>query len=99
MLGVDKREWPTFIKTPRADATTSYVHNRDGDLCAIVCLREREGITPIAIAALLVHEAVHIWQAHTAQFGGDDAGEFEAYNIQTISQRLMYEYTRRNANH
>lgn len=95
MLELPERDWPSFMRTPKADATTHWLDNQKGELCCLVCLCERDGVESIQVAGLLVHEAVHIWQAYVERFGGDDSNEFEAYSIQTISQRLMYEYTRR----
>ena len=48
----------------------------------------------ISVAALLVHEAVHIWQKHTTMIGSfnDHGDEEEAYGIQTIAQELMLSY-------
>jgi hypothetical protein len=55
-----------------------------------------ESVTAVQIAALLVHEAVHIWQQYCADIGEKEpASEQEAYAIQSISQTLMEEYARR----
>jgi hypothetical protein len=45
------------------------------------------------VYALLVHEAVHIWQDVKHRIGEDNpSSEFEAYAIQNISQELMLAY-------
>jgi hypothetical protein len=51
----------------------------------------------IDVAALLVHEAVHVWQQNEIKAGklGCFGDEGEAYAIQNISTRLMAEYARR----
>ncbi len=53
--------------------------------------------SPIAIAALLAHEAVHIYEAVLQQMNEETPGsEFHAYSIQEIFQNLVmaYEQTR-----
>ena len=54
---------------------------------------------PIDVAALLVHEAVHVWQENEKAAGklGCFGEEGEAYSIQNISTRLMAEYVKRSA--
>lgn len=49
---------------------------------------------PIDVAALLVHEAVHVWQTNEKAAGklGCFGDEGEAYSIQNISTRLMTAY-------
>jgi hypothetical protein len=79
-----------------ADATThTFEHERQGTVC-IVCLVVRKGQTPVEIAGLLVHEAVHVWQQWCKDVGERHPGdEQEAYAVQHISQDLMSEYARR----
>lgn len=81
-----------------ADATTHHLLNRDGNIACIVCLSNIEGRTGVEIAGLLVHEAVHVWQAYRDSIGEKMPGtEQEAYAIQNIAQELMGEYARRTA--
>lgn len=75
-------------------ACTHFLENKRGKTVAIVCLfnltYELE-----QIFALLVHEAVHIYQDLRDQMGERRPGkEFEAYAIQNISQELFYEFKR-----
>ena len=78
-----------------SDATTHYFDS-DGKLSAVVCLGDVKGKVGQVIAALLVHEAVHVWQAYAESIGErNPAKEQEAYAIQCISQELMTEYARR----
>lgn len=68
-----------------------------GGLVAVVCVDLKDGVCGVEIAALLVHEAVHVWQAYCEHIGEKNPGsEQEAYGIQIISQHLMAEYARRN---
>lgn len=79
-----------------ANATTHFMEDGNGNYCAVVALGEVEGVTSIQIAALLVHESVHIWQRYARRIGEDAPGdEQEAYAIQSISQELLAEYARR----
>lgn len=76
-----------------ADATTHHLTNPQGQMVCIVSLRVRDGITPIQIAALLVHESVHVWQQFCQSIGETNpSSEFEAYSIQAIAQCLMQAY-------
>lgn len=79
-----------------ANATTHCFTNPEDDLVCVVCLKDDRNRTPIQVASLLVHEAVHVWQNYCAAIGENSpSSEFEAYSIQAISQRLFEEYVRR----
>jgi hypothetical protein len=78
-----------------ADATT-HVHSTPKGTACIVCLSDYEGRSPIEVAGLLVHEAVHVWQEYAASIGERCPGvEQEAYAVQSIAQDLMAEFARR----
>jgi hypothetical protein len=82
----------------RGASTTTFVNNKTGELCAIVSLSEsvQKNNNAIEVVGLLVHEAVHVWQAHADKIGEAAPGrEQEAYAIQSIAQDLMAEYARR----
>lgn len=78
--------------------THSYVTDK-GDLANVVALDLERAAKedPIDVAALLVHEAVHVWQNNESKAGkpGCFGEEGEAYAIQNISTNLMTEYARR----
>ncbi|MES2942929.1 MAG: hypothetical protein V4772_08675 [Pseudomonadota bacterium] len=96
--GIPKEDWCPWVKTAHSDATLHILNNTNGRLCCIVAMRVKEGVTGVQIAGLLVHEAVHVWQAFRDRIGETSpSSEFEAYSIQTISQTLMEEYSRRIA--
>lgn len=79
-----------------SDATMHTLENQDGVTVCIVCLRDCLGRNPIEVAGLLVHEAVHVWQAYCIDIGEHEPGkEQEAYGIQAIAQELMAEFARR----
>ena len=92
-LAVSRDEWPPFT-TKTADASTHFFDNpNSGATGAVVCLGAHEGYSPIDVAALLVHEAVHVWQEAVKNLGEKEPSpEFEAYSIQEISQQLMRLY-------
>lgn len=90
-LGLPLNEWPGFIK--RSSYATTHFFTNDGKECAIVCLGSTKGFTGIQVAAIICHEAVHVWQYFRRSIGEDKPGdETEAYAIQTITQRLMESY-------
>lgn len=94
-MKMPRETWPDWIGSPQSDATLHHFENSDGRLCAIMCLREQEGKTGIQIAALIVHESVHLWQAVRENLGeGKPSSEFEAYSVQSIAQGFMDAYMR-----
>lgn len=80
-------------------ACTHSFSNVDGSIACIVGLNMERAAEqdPIDVAALLVHEAVHVWQQNESEAGklGCFGTEGEAYAIQNISTQLMTEYARR----
>lgn len=68
-----------------------------GNLVCIVAVdleacKSKDGIE---IAALLAHEAVHVWQRVRDMLGPGDLGkEMEAYAVQNIVSELMHGYVR-----
>lgn len=82
-----------LLGSPQANATVHRFEREGGDMIFAVCLGPTEGRTGIQIAALLLHEAVHIWQAFREHIGErEPSNEFEAYSIQRIAQSLMESY-------
>lgn len=87
-----------FHGSQYANATTHHLENKDGEAVAIVCISGYRGRDPIAVAGLLVHEAVHVWQEHCKRIGESAPGrEAEAYAIQWISQELLWEFVRQTS--
>lgn len=85
--------WPEFL-TKGANATTHFFDNvKEWEHCAIVCVGSRKDRSMNQVYALLVHEAVHIWQAIKDVIGEKfPSSEFEAYSVQMISQALFQAY-------
>lgn len=93
-LKLPRSYWPDFMLSTHADATVHFFNQTDDTgKCAIVCVGPIKGKTMAQVFAMLTHEAVHIWQAIIEDIGEKyPSAEFEAYSIQTISQRLMEAY-------
>lgn len=86
---------PRDFPTGKTAASMHGMRDKEGAMACIVCLPQAVGENwePVQVAALLVHEAVHVWQAFVEDIGeSDPSDEFMAYSIQSISQRLMYSY-------
>lgn len=88
-------EGETYVN-PDSHATTHSYSNVNGTVAFIVGLDIEFAATysPIDVAALLVHEAVHVWQNTESGAGklGCFGTEGEAYFIQNISAELMRAY-------
>ena len=87
-----------FLRFPESGALChTFTDSRNHELCAIVSVsHEMQMRAPIQIVGLLVHEAVHVWQAYIENMGEHAPGnEQEAYAIQAITQELLTEYARR----
>ena len=75
------------------DATTSNYVSKEGNNCAIVTIHRHKDKKRSQVDALLVHEAVHVWQWIKELLGEHEPSkEFEAYSIQSISQELIAAY-------
>ena len=98
-LKVEPHQWGPFL-SPDMHARTS-TFTAGGKPIAIVSLAGWEDKTGPQIAALLVHEAVHIWQKHAVYIGSfnDHGDEEEAYAIQNIAQLLMESFVQQTTTH
>lgn len=77
---------------PNSHATTHILESNDMDLMCVVCMPVVKR-HKIEIIGLLVHEAVHVWQAYAKSIGEDRPGDEQmAYGIQSISQELIDSY-------
>lgn len=96
---IPKSKWPPFISSKQANATVHFLVNPStGSEIHIVCLGDFSGQKTVQIYALLIHEAVHIWQAFREYIGEKSpSSEFEAYAIQQISQSLMMSFDKQRA--
>lgn len=86
-------EQPGFLLDEDTAANVHFLKAPDKKRYAIVCMADQTGEPAEKTAALLVHEAVHIWQWH-CEFISENSpsDEFEAYSIQEISRHLFEAY-------
>jgi len=94
-LKIPRSDWPSWLGE-NARATTSELQHPSGKRCLIVsCPPQRKDETGAFVAALIVHEAVHVWQAIRDYIGEREPGaESEAYAVEAISQTLFNEFIR-----
>ena len=89
-LKLPPEKWPSFLGSDKAGATTHVFESKD---VVMVAMGSRRNCSMLEIHGLLVHEAVHIWQAIRDSIGEKSpSAEFEAYSLQTISQNLFEAY-------
>jgi hypothetical protein len=90
-LNVPRSRWPE--RSGPADATTHKLEKGDGQLAALVYIHPRRKVSRNQTAALIVHEAVHVWQWIREVIGETHpSAEFEAYAVQRITQELLEKY-------
>lgn len=92
-LKVPKDQWPPFLASQSANATAHFFE-RDSERSCIITLGSTKGHSIAQIHAMLVHEAVHLWQEIRSDIGEKQpSSEFEAYAVQALSQRLIEAYS------
>lgn len=76
---------------------TSFDNAKGGDKCILVTIAKHidRKHDKVAIAALVAHEAVHVWQ-HVKEAMGETepSREFEAYAVQHIFLQLLSAYSK-----
>jgi hypothetical protein len=95
-MGLPDWDKEVFIP-PSAGACVNFYEGEVSGYVAFVCLDqekvEKENLTLNQVHALLLHEAVHIWQRIKICMNEKyPSKEFEAYSIQRIAQNLFYLY-------
>ena len=88
----------TWIEESRQKAVVHTWESR-GQLTCVVCLHpDALQSDPIEVVAVLVHEAVHVFQRLCDSIGEDHpSSEFEAYSIERIAEQLIREFGWRHA--
>lgn len=81
---------------PNSDGRCSFFTSPEGKSLTIVTIGEQvDKLDSIAIACLIVHEAMHVMQNLMEHMGEKNpSSEFEAYSIQTITLELMVAYSK-----
>ena len=73
-------------------ATATLTHPEFGEYLSLVLIPDR-GQLDSETCGLIVHEAVHVWQAICEAMGEEQPStEFEAYSLQAITQCLLEDY-------
>ena len=81
---------PDFHGSTHANATTHFLHAKDGGFTTIITLDKPKGRTPEQIAGLIAHEATHVAQELWTNIGEREPGkEAEAYLVQAIVQNCL----------
>jgi hypothetical protein len=77
-----------------ANGTTHIFENAKDDMVCAVCVDPTDDVP--AMCGLLVHEAVHVWEAHCRSIGDKNPSEEStAYGVQHIAYQLIDEYMSR----
>lgn len=84
------------VRLSDAAATVSFYTSPKGAKIAIVKIGPKvKKYSKAQIDTILVHEAVHIWQAvRESLYEDSPSSEFEAYSVQKISHELILAYKR-----
>jgi hypothetical protein len=94
-IGIREENWHAWPREEEAWVFQYANGERQPQNFVVVCIGDTDGLDGIDIAAILCHEAVHVWQAY-AEFIGErrPADEQAAYAIQSIAKFLMREFVR-----
>ena len=77
--------------TVRGLSGSTHVFQKGHTLVVIVCIKPKK-MPREQLYGLIVHEAVHVWQAVLEQIGDETTSdEVEAYSIQYIAQCMIRE--------
>lgn len=91
-LKIPREMWSQWLTS---DANVTFYEKSDFKV-AVVAIEINTDKDINQVNALLVHEAVHIWQKIKEELGEENPSvEFEAYSIQRIALELMSEYAHR----
>lgn len=79
---------------PGSLATTYTLTNKKNySTCVLVCLGPCKGVSHFSVMAIMVHAAVHVWQAIVEALTDDHPSkEHEAYTIENLSKMIWSHY-------
>lgn len=82
-------EMPPFV-LKKGGATTHFMRGDDGMLRMVITIEGHRKQTKAVVAALIAHEAVHVWEHVCDEMGGPDPqGEHAAYGVQWITVCIL----------
>jgi hypothetical protein len=91
-LKIKPSNWSNWL-SDGALATTHFFDSPKGNNIAIVCIPIYPDKDGVEVAALLVHEGVHVLQDYFEYIGETEPGkETQAYAMQAISEQLLRAY-------
>lgn len=89
---------PAFVTPGAAACTHTFTKSSSNDFTQIVTISEAaaRGKSMEQVAAMLAHEATHVWQENKEWMREKEPGhEIEAYAIQYITQQLLRAYRKK----
>lgn len=87
------KEKVNFVRSASAGASTHFLYSKNNKNICIVTIKPLAKRSIEQRHAVLMHEALHVWQEHCGLIGEEKpSAEFEAYAVQLIAQELMLEY-------
>lgn len=95
----DMKKFKCNLEYPTSAGRCTFLRNEKDKRCVIVTFKDgiEDELTAIEFLALLVHEAVHVWQELAESICEEAPSvEFEAYYIQWIVLNLMEQFKNSN---
>lgn len=107
-LATSEKEYLKLVKQAKVAPAKHWCGDDGYDACThtwrkgteLICivtinLQYTKDMPPTHVAALIVHEATHVWQETREKIGGEIGIEGEAYAVQNICRELFNAYAKR----
>lgn len=104
-LATNEQEYLSLVKSAKLEPARHWCGDAGYDACThtwrkgteLICIvtinpEYTKDMPPTHVAALLVHEATHVWQETKDKIGGNIGHEAEAYAMQNICRELFNAY-------